>query len=115
VTQKYQKQQKLQRFEELHTRVFRMGAKKRFIIIKDLIQAPHLLATKTAATTTVSISSTQMCVEKLHKLHSSSENQKPKHKNLKTKKIQRITKLKELRNGWKKKKKKKGKENLPPK
>jgi len=30
-----------------------MGAKKRFIIIKDLIQAPHLLATKTAATTTV--------------------------------------------------------------
>ncbi len=92
-----------------------MGAKKRFIIIKDLIQAPHLLATKTAATTTVSISSTQMCVEKLHKLHSSSENQKPKHKNLKTKKIQRITKLKELRNGWKKKKKKKGKENLPPK
>jgi len=92
-----------------------LGWEQRFIIIKDLIQAPHLLATKTAATTTVSISSSQMCVKKLHKLYSSSESQKPKQKNLKTKKIQRITKLKELRNGRKKKKKKKGKENLPPK
>lgn len=85
---------KIARFEELHTRVFRMGAKPRFIIIKDLIQAPHLLATKIAATTSVSISSSQMGVEKLHKLHISSESQKPKDKNLKTKKIQRITKLK---------------------